>query len=139
MCTTAPDLQGQAKRGRVGMAGPEGGSSGKGKGKGKSRDGGGSSTARGERTPSPNRSGSRTSGVRSLALRLCSSAGAGDVEAPRPKTVCAFAVVVSALALLRHALLPVSICLCRHVAYCRWYVSVVMQQTLSFVLAPPPL
>eukprot|EP00752_Nemacystus_decipiens_P016834 g15066.t1 len=44
--------------------------------------------------------------MRSLALRLCSSVSAGEVEAPRRRTVGAFALVVSALAFLRLLLLP---------------------------------
>lgn len=48
--------------------------------------------------------------MRSLALRLYNSASDGEVEVPRRKTVCAFAVFVSVLALLRQSLLPVGLC-----------------------------
>lgn len=51
--------------------------------------------------------------MRSLALRLYNSASDGEVEVPRRKTVCAFAVFVSVLALLRQSLLPVGLlCVC---------------------------
>lgn len=95
------------------MAGPEESGTGKGKGKGKSRDGGGGSAAgsaaREDITPP-----SRTSAGRppTLALRLygASGVGAAEMEAPRRRTVCLFAALVSALALARSFLLPVSFC-----------------------------
>lgn len=107
---------------RVCMDGPEGGSAGKGKGKGRSRDGAGggasSSTAREEGTPSPNRAAGAGTTYGSLALRLCSSVGAGEMEAPGRKTFF-FAVVVSMLALVRNSFLPVSFSPCLLSVVCR--------------------
>lgn len=104
----------------VSMAGPEG--EGAGKGKGKSRGLGGGSTAGpdrgGENTPPLDQEGSRTLAAASAgtprsrsklasAVQLCLG-DMEEMEAPRRKTVCLFAMFVSALALLRSFLLPVS-------------------------------
>ncbi|CAN0183651.1 unnamed protein product [Ectocarpus sp. 6 AP-2014] len=93
------------------MAGPVGADTGKGKGKGRPRDDGGGSVLsppQGERTP-PRGEDGRTAAYSSSRSRWAamwlSTANAG-VEAPRRKTVCVFAVVVSMMALVKSFLVP---------------------------------
>ncbi|CAN0077133.1 unnamed protein product [Ectocarpus sp. 12 AP-2014] len=93
------------------MAGPVGADTGKGKGKGRPRDDGAgsvSSPPQGQRTP-PRGDDGRTAAIPSSRSRWAaiwlSTASAG-VEAPRRKTVCVFAVVVSMMALVKSFLVP---------------------------------
>ncbi|CAB1096384.1 unnamed protein product [Ectocarpus sp. CCAP 1310/34] len=88
------------------MAGPVGEDAGKGKGKGRPRDDGGgsvSSPPQGERTPL------RGEDRKSSAISFSRSRWAAiwlSTEAPRRKTVCVFAVVVSMMALVKSYLVP---------------------------------
>lgn len=103
------------------MTGPGGQDTGVGKGKGKSRGDAGGSAARpaGETTPRPGQQSeprlTHSAGGGPMALRAARLAGlycSGPVEAPRRGTICAFAVLVAVLALLRSFFLPVSPVLC---------------------------
>ncbi|CAM9557981.1 unnamed protein product [Ectocarpus fasciculatus] len=92
------------------MAGPVGADTGKGKGKGRPRDDGGgslSSPPQGQRTP-PRGEDGRTAAYSSSRSRWA-AIGLSSLfadEAPRRKTVCVFAVVVSMLALVKNHFSP---------------------------------